>query len=134
MISLDYVSTFELGTFSANMPHEEVCIAPPSDVYRKVGTHWTWSWGPVESKLPSPGAKRWPHLEDTAYSRPRSGSLKTPPKQVRAVESGGRDEMRWSQGEGRSDSAKWENGRGKCARVKEVRSEREETIKVRWQR
>jgi hypothetical protein len=38
---------------------EEVCVAPLSDVYRKVGTQSAWSWGPVGSKLPLPGAKRW---------------------------------------------------------------------------
>jgi hypothetical protein len=54
-------------TDSATSVTEEVCVAhPPSDVYRKVGIQPAWSWGPVGSRLPSPGAKRWPHLEDTA--------------------------------------------------------------------
>ncbi len=38
---------------------EEVCVAPPSEVYRRVGTQPAWIWGPVGSRLPSPGAKRW---------------------------------------------------------------------------
>jgi hypothetical protein len=59
---------------------------------------------------------------------PRSGSLKTRP--IRSVQSRvgeGRDEMESMRRDGRrSDSAKWKKGRGKCARVKAVRSEREE--------
>jgi hypothetical protein len=43
---------------SATSVTEEVCVASPSEVYRRVGTQPAWSWGPVGSRLPSPGAKR----------------------------------------------------------------------------
>jgi hypothetical protein len=33
-------------THSAISVAEEVCVAPPSEVYRKVGTQPTWRWGP----------------------------------------------------------------------------------------
>jgi hypothetical protein len=40
-------------THSATSMTEEMCVNPPSDVYRKVGSQPAWSWGPVESRLPS---------------------------------------------------------------------------------
>ncbi len=46
-------------THSATSVTEEVCVAPPSEVYRRVGTQPAWRWGPVGSRLLSPGAKRW---------------------------------------------------------------------------
>ncbi len=72
-------------THSATSVTEEVCVAPLSDVYRKVGTQPAWRWGPVESRLPSPVAKRWGGPTPTTRHRPRSGSLKTRP--IRSVPS-----------------------------------------------
>ncbi len=72
-------------TQSATSVTEEVCVASPSDVYRKVGTQPAWRWGPVGSRLPSPGAKRWGGPTSTTRHRPRSGSLKTRP--IRSVPS-----------------------------------------------
>jgi hypothetical protein len=42
-------------THSATSVTEEVCVAPSSEVYRRLGTQPAWSWGPVGSRLPSPG-------------------------------------------------------------------------------
>ena len=96
-------------THSATSVTEEVCVAPPSEVYRKVGTQPAWRWGPVGSRLPSPGAKRWRGPTSVTRHRPRSGSLKTLP--IRSVPSRV-GEVREEVGEvgrggGRSDSAKW---------------------------
>jgi hypothetical protein len=66
-------------THSATSVMEEVCVAPPSEVYRKVGTQPAWIWGPVGSRLSSPGAKRWGGPTSKTRHRPRSGSLKTRP-------------------------------------------------------
>ncbi len=96
-------------------------MAPPSDVYRKVGTQPAWSLGPVGSRIPSPGAKRWGGSTSTTRHRPRSGSLKTRP--IRPVPSRVW-EGRLAEGPGvvgggeRSDAAKWNRGRGKWARVR----------------
>jgi hypothetical protein len=55
--------------------------------------------------------------------------MKNPADQIRAVErrggTGGRGVG--GRGGGRSDAAKWKRGRGKWARVKAMRAEREET-------
>jgi hypothetical protein len=48
----------KVWTHSATSVTEEVCLAPPCEVYRRVGTQPAWRWGPVGSRLPSPGAKR----------------------------------------------------------------------------
>jgi hypothetical protein len=86
-------------------------VAPPSEVYLKVGTQPAWRlWGPVGSRLPSPGAKRRRGPTSVTRHRPRSGSLKTRPiNQVRAVEGGGRtgEVGEVGRGGGRSDSVKW---------------------------
>ncbi len=88
---------------------EEVCVAPPSEVYRKVGTQPAWRWGPVGSRLPSPGAKRWGgpnHLDNTAKTE--VGVVEDPRDQVRAIECGeGRvDDGSGIGSGGRSDAAK----------------------------
>jgi hypothetical protein len=54
-------------------------VAPPSEVYRKVGTQPAWSWGPVGSRLPSPGAKRRRGPTSVTCLKPKSGSSKTRP-------------------------------------------------------
>jgi hypothetical protein len=98
----------KVRTHSATSGTEEVCVAPPSDVYRRVGTQPAWRRGPVGSRLPSPGAKRWGCPTSTIRQRPRSGSLKTRPiksvpsilKEGRVVEGSG---VGWG---GRSDAAK----------------------------
>ncbi len=104
-------------------------MAPPSDVYRRVGTQPAWSWGLVGSRLPSPGAKRWGGPTSTTRHRPRSGSLKT--RLLRSVPSrvgeGRVAEGSGVGGGGRSDAAKWKRGIGKLARVWVMRSELEET-------
>ncbi len=46
-------------THSATSVTEEVCVAPPSEVYCRVVTQQVWSWGPVGSRLSSPGVKQW---------------------------------------------------------------------------
>jgi hypothetical protein len=46
-------------THSATSVTEEVCMAPPSEEYLRVGTQPAWSWVPVGSRLPSLDAKRW---------------------------------------------------------------------------
>ena len=116
-------------THSATSVTEEVCLAPPSEVYRRVGTQPAWRWGPVGSRLPSPGARRWGGPTSTTRHRPRSGSLKTRPiKSVPSRVGEGRvAEGSGVGGGGRSDAAKWKRGRGKCARVKAMRVEREGT-------
>ncbi len=60
-------------------------MAPPSEVYRRVGTQPAWSWGSVGSKLHSPGAKRWGGPTSMTRHRPRSGSLKT--RRIKSVPS-----------------------------------------------
>jgi hypothetical protein len=63
------------------------------------------------------------------WHRPRSGSSKTRPiKPVPSRVGEGRVEVgEVGSGGGRSDSAKWKNGRGKWARVRVMRSVRVET-------
>jgi hypothetical protein len=61
-------------THSATSVTEDVCVAPPSKVYRRVGTQPAWSWGAVGSRLPSPGAKRCEGPTSVTRHRPRSGS------------------------------------------------------------
>ena len=108
-------------THSATSVTEEVWVAPPSEVYRRVGTQPAWSWGPVWSRLPSPGAKRRRGRTPMTWHRPRSGSSKTRP--IKSVPSGvgnGRVEVgEVGSGGGRSDSAKWKKGSGKWASVKD---------------
>jgi hypothetical protein len=96
------------GPHTATSVTDEVCVAPPSDVYRKEGTQPAWSWGPFGSRLPSPGAKRWGGPTSTTRHRPRSGSLKTRPiKSVPSRVGEGRDEVESvRRGGGRSDAAK----------------------------
>ena len=55
-------------TYSTTSVTEEVCVAPPSEVYRKVGTQPAWRWGPigVEVGLTRCQTKAGPHLGDTA--------------------------------------------------------------------
>ncbi len=48
----------KVWTHSATSVTEEVCVAPPSKLYRRVGTQSAWSSEPVGSRLPSQGAKR----------------------------------------------------------------------------
>ncbi len=95
-------------THSATSVTEEVCVAPPSEVYRRVGTQPAWNWGLVGSRLPSPGAKRWGGPTSTTRHRPRSGSLKTRP--IRSVPSrvveGRVEEGSGAGGGGRLDSTK----------------------------
>jgi hypothetical protein len=43
----------------ATSVREEVCVAPPSENYRRVGTQPAWSWGPVGSSTMGR-----PHLDD----------------------------------------------------------------------
>ena len=95
-------------THSATSVTEEVWVAPPSEVYRKVGTQPAWRWGPVGSRLPSPGAKRWRGPTPMTWHRPRSGSSKTRPiKSVPSRVGEGRVEVGdVGSGGGRSDSAK----------------------------
>ncbi len=64
--------------------------------------------GPVGSRLPSPGAKRWGGPTSTTWHRPRSGSLKTRPiKSVPSRVGEGREaEGSEVGGGGRSDAAK----------------------------
>ncbi len=116
-------------THSATSVTEEVWVAPPSEVYRKVGTQPAWRWGPVGSRLPSPGAKRWRGPTPMTWHRPRSGSSKTRPiKSVPSRVGEGRVEVGdVGSGGGRSDSAKWKKGSGKWARVRVMRAVREET-------
>jgi hypothetical protein len=45
-------------THSATSVTVEVCLVPPSEMYRRVGIQPACSWGPVGSRLPSPAAKR----------------------------------------------------------------------------
>ncbi len=96
-------------TQSATPVTEEVCVAPPSEVYRKVGTQPAWRWGPVGSRLPSPGAKRRRGPTSVTRHRPRSGPLKTRPiKSVPSRVGEERTEVgEVGRGGGRSDSAKW---------------------------
>ncbi len=65
-------------------------------------------WGPVGSRLPSPGAKRWGggYLDDTAQTEVRV--VEDPPNQVRAVES-----RRGTGGRGIGGRGWWKVGRGK---------------------
>jgi hypothetical protein len=78
-------------------------VAPPSDVYRKVGL-----------RLPSPCAKQWGDPTSTTRYRPRSGSLKIRP--IRSVPL--RVGKGWvTEGSGvgggvRLDSAKWNRVEG----------------------
>jgi hypothetical protein len=82
---------------SATSMTEEVCVAPPREVYRRVGTQQAWRWGPVGSRLHSPGAKRWDGPTSKTRQRPRLGSLKTRP--IKSVPSSvGRDG--WMMGRG----------------------------------
>ncbi len=81
----------EFWTNSATSVTEEVCVAPPSEVYRRLEleTQPAWSWEPVGSRLPSPGAKRWwPHIDNTAETE--VGVVEDPPDQVHAIEGRGR--------------------------------------------
>ncbi len=115
-------------THSATSVTEGVCVAPQSEVYREVGTQPAWSWGPVGSRLPSPGAKRRRGPTSVTRHRPLEvgvGVIEDPPGQVRVIGGGGRaGEV--GRGGSRSDSAKWKNNgrRGKCARVRVMHSER----------
>jgi hypothetical protein len=93
-------------THSTTSVTEEVRAVPPSDVYRKVGNQQAWSWVPVGSRLPSPGAKRWGGPTSTTRHRPRSGSLKTRP--IRSVPS--------RVGEGRVGDRGWGVGEGRTRR------------------
>ncbi len=74
-----------VSTHSATSVTEEVFVARPSDVYRKVGAQPAWSWGSVGSMLPSPGAKRCGGSTSRTRYRPRSGSVKIRP--IRSVPS-----------------------------------------------
>jgi hypothetical protein len=98
-------------THSATSVTEEVCVAPPSDVHRRVGTQPVWSWGPVGSRLPSPGAKRWGGPTATTRHRPRSGSLKTRP--IRSVPSRvGEGRVAVAEGSGVGEGQTRQSGRG----------------------
>jgi hypothetical protein len=99
-------------THSATSVTEEVCVAPPSEVYRKVETQPAWRWGPVGSRLPSQGAKRWSDPTSTIRQRPRSGSLKTRPiKSVPSRVGEGRvDDGSGIGNGGRSDAASEKRG------------------------
>jgi hypothetical protein len=93
---------------ATSVTEEEVCVVPLSDEYRKVETQPAWSWGPVGSRLPSPGAKRWGGPTSKLRHRPRSGLLKTRPiKSVLSRVREGRNEVgSGRRSGGRSDSAK----------------------------
>jgi hypothetical protein len=95
-------------TYSTTSVTEEVCVAPPSEVYRKVRTQPAWRWGPVGSRLPSPGAKRRRGSTSVTQHRPRSGSSKTRPiNSVPSRVGEGRAEVgEVGRGGGRSDSVK----------------------------
>jgi hypothetical protein len=97
-------------THSATSVREEVCVAPPSEVYRRVGTQPAWSWGPVGSNWGCP------------RQAPNDGEARP----IRSMPSRG-GEGRVAEGSGvggggRSDAAKWKRGRGKWARVRVMRS------------
>jgi hypothetical protein len=98
-------------THSATSVTEEVCLASPGEVYRRVGTQPAWSWGPVRSRLPSPGAKRWGGPTSTTRHRPRSGSLKTRP--IKSVPSRvGRDGWQRGRGSGVGEGQTRQSERG----------------------
>ncbi len=52
---------------ATSVMEEVVCVAPPSDVYRRVGTQSAWSWaGWVEVALARCQAMGRSYLDDTA--------------------------------------------------------------------
>ncbi len=68
---------------------------PPSEVYHRVGIRPAWSWGPVGSRLPSPGTKRWegPHGID------RGRGLERPARSDPCYREWGRDGWKMGRGE-----------------------------------
>jgi hypothetical protein len=115
-------------THSATSVTEEVCVAPPSEVYRRVGTQPAWRWGPVGSRLPSPGAKQWGGPTSTTRQRPRSGSLKT--RSIKSMPSiVGEGRVDDGSGIGREGLTRQNEKRGgECARVRVMRSRRVDNI------
>ncbi len=76
-------------THSATSGTEEVCVAPPSELYRRVGTQPAWSWGAgwVEVALTRRQTMGGSYLDDTTQTKVLV--VEDPPDQVRAVESRG---------------------------------------------
>ncbi len=89
---------------------DEVCVAPPSDVYRKVGPSRLGVGGRLGQGCPrqAPNNREASPRQHATWHRPRSGSLKTRPiKSVPSRVGEGRDEVgSVRRSGGRSDAAK----------------------------
>jgi hypothetical protein len=94
-------------THSATSVTEEVCVAPPSEVYRRVGpASLELGAGWVEVALAGCQAMGRPYVDTTAQTEVRV--VEDPPDQVRAIES-----RRGAGGRGIGGRGWWKVGRGK---------------------